>query len=95
MDLFFTAGMSLESYGHATNQISFNQGDKIFSANKRSFIPFTLPIHAWSGFLQREFREKQITDFEIYNATAHRSSKANKALTKLQGWFAKPDPFWR
>jgi len=92
---FFTAGMSLESYGHATNQISFNQGDKIFWANKRSFIPFTLPIHAWSGFLQREFREKQITDFEIYNATAHRSSKANEVLTKLQGWFAKPDPFWR
>ena len=61
--------MSLESYGHATNQISFNQGDKIFWANKRSFIPFTLPIHAWSGFLQRGFQEKQITDLVIYNDT--------------------------
>ena len=86
---------ALESYGHTTCQIGFNQGDKIFWANKRIFIPFTLPIHAWSGFLQRELREKQITDLEIYNATAHRSSKENKALTKLQGWFAKPDPFWR
>ena len=31
----------------------------------------------------------------LLDATAHRPSKANKALTKLQGWFAKPDPFWR
>lgn len=26
-------------------------------------------MHAWSGFLQREFREKQITDLVIYNDT--------------------------
>ena len=70
MDLFFSQlACALESYGHATNQIGFNQGDKIFWTNKRSFIPFTLPIHAWSGFLQREFREKQITDLVIYNDT--------------------------
>ena len=66
---FSQLACALESYGHATNQIGFNQGDKIFWANKRSFIPFTLPIHAWSGFLQREFREKQITDLVIYNDT--------------------------
>ena len=70
MGLFFSQlACALESYGHATNQIGFNQGDKIFWANKRSFIPFTLPIDAWSGFLQREFREKQITDLVIYNDT--------------------------
>jgi len=66
---FSQLACALESYGHATNQIGFNQGDKIFWANKRSFIPFTLPIDAWSGFLQREFREKQITDLVIYNDT--------------------------
>ena len=66
---FSQLACALESYGHATNQIGFNQGDKIFGANKRSFIPFTLPLHAWSGFLQREFREKQITDLVIYNDT--------------------------
>ena len=66
---FSQLACALESYGHATNQIGFNQGDKIFWANKRSFIPFTLPLHAWSGFLQREFREKQITDLVIYNDT--------------------------
>ena len=66
---FSQLACALESYGHATNQIGFNQGDKIFWANKRSFIPFTLPIHAWSRFLQREFREKQITDLVIYNDT--------------------------
>lgn len=66
---FSQLACALESYGHATNQIGFNQGDKIFWANKRSFIPFTLPMHAWSGFLQREFREKQITDLVIYNDT--------------------------
>ena len=66
---FSQLACALESYGHATNQIGFNQGDKIFWANKRSFIPFTLPIHAWSGFLQREFREKQIIDLVIYNDT--------------------------
>ena len=53
---FSQLACALGSYGHATNQIGFNQGDKIFWANKRSFIPFTLPIHAWSGFLQRGFR---------------------------------------
>ena len=26
---------------------------------------------------------------------AHRPSQANRVLAKLQGWFAKPDPFWR
>jgi len=69
MGLFLQLACALESYGHATNQIGFNQGDKTFWANKRSFIPFTLPIDAWSGFLQREFREKQITDLVIYNDT--------------------------
>lgn len=66
---FSQLACALESYGHATSQIGFNQGDKTFWANKRSFIPFTLPIDAWSGFLQREFREKQITDLVIYNDT--------------------------
>ena len=66
---FLQLACALESYGHATNQIGFNQGVKIFWANKRSFIPFTLPIHAWSGFLQRGFQEKQITDLVIYNDT--------------------------
>ncbi|MGB1326446.1 MAG: capsule biosynthesis protein [Paracoccaceae bacterium] len=66
---FSQLACALESYGHATSQIGFNQGDKIFWANKRNFIAFTLPIHAWSGFLQREFRDKRITDLVIYNDT--------------------------
>ena len=56
---------ALESYGHTTCQIGFNQGDKIFWANKQNFVAFTLP------------------------------SQANRVTAKLQGWFAKPNPFWR
>lgn len=69
MDLFSQLTSTLESYSHATSQIGFNQEDKIFWANKRNFFPYTLPTHAWSGFLQREFRNKQITDLVIYNDT--------------------------
>ena len=66
---FSQLACALESYGHVTSQIGFNKGDKIFWANKRNFIAFTLPIHAWSGFLQRQFRDKRITDLVIYNDT--------------------------
>ena len=31
----------------------------------------------------------------LLNPGAHRPSQANRALAKLHGWFAKPDPFWR
>ena len=60
---------ALESYGHSTCQIGFNQGDKIFWANKQNFVAFTLPLEAWSGFFQRQIRDKQITDLVIYNDT--------------------------
>ena len=60
---------ALESYGHTTCQIGFNQGDKIFWANKQNFVAFTLPLEAWSGFFQRQIRDKQITDLVIYNDT--------------------------
>ena len=60
---------ALESYGHTTCQIGFNQGDKIFWANKQNFVAFTLPLEAWSGFFQRQIRDKQITDLVIYDDT--------------------------
>jgi hypothetical protein len=31
----------------------------------------------------------------LLDPDAHHPSQANRALAKLQGWFAKPDPFWR
>ena len=31
----------------------------------------------------------------LLDATAHRPSQANRVAAKLQGWFAKPNPFWR
>ena len=31
----------------------------------------------------------------LLDATAHHPSQANRVAAKLQGWFAKPNPFWR
>ncbi|MDB4829868.1 hypothetical protein OAH41_01830 [Paracoccaceae bacterium] len=31
----------------------------------------------------------------LLDATANRPSQANRVAAKLQGWFAKPNPFWR
>jgi capsule polysaccharide modification protein KpsS len=40
---------ALESYGHTTCQIGFNQGDKIFWTNKQNFVAFTLPGAGFSN----------------------------------------------
>jgi capsular polysaccharide export protein len=31
----------------------------------------------------------------LLDATAHSPSQANRVAAKLQGWIAKPNPFWR
>jgi capsular polysaccharide export protein len=37
----------------------------------------------------------EVVVHRLLDATAHRPSQANRVAAKLQGWFAKPNPFWR
>ena len=43
---------------------------------------------------RRAFPVEVVVD-RLLDATAHRPSQANRVAAKLQGWFAKPNPFWR
>ncbi len=76
---FWRLGKMLRAAGANVYRVGFNQGDRAFWHDAKSYIPFTDPQSDWPARIQAILAEKAITDIVLYGDTRMIHAEAIKA----------------
>lgn len=63
---FYDLSKAIVRSGARVTKIGFNEGDRFFWRNRKTFVPFTDPYETWPEYFENFLSEKGITDIVLY-----------------------------